>query len=670
MTAAHTAQVTATNVATWTAATDVGLTTTATATAQLWVTPYRPALALTKTVGTAANECAATGELAVWEGTPVFYCYTAQNSGNVTLTTHSLADSHLGLLAASVARELAPGARIVVTAPHTAQFTATNVATWTAATATGVTTTVTDTAQLWVTPYRPGLVLTKTVGTVADQCATTGELAVWEGTPVFYCYTAQNTGNVTLTTHSLADSHLGLLAASVARELAPGARIVVTAAHTAQVMATNVATWTAATATGETTTVTDTAQLWVTPYRPGLVLTKTVGTVADQCATTGELAVWEGTPVFYCYTAQNTGNVTLTTHSLADSQLGLLVDRVAHVLAPGARIVVTAAHTAQVTATNVATWTAATATGVTITVKDTAQATVTVTPHRPAILVAKTVGTQPGVCAATSELTVAPGTTVYFCYTATNVGSMMLPYHQLYDTELGDLLVGFPYALAPGQSLSTVDIGLVISTAMMSTTVNDGVWTAYADDDHFAIASDRATVRTGRAALAVSKAVALDPRQCGGRTMLIVRPGAAGSLLCHTAERWQCGVRALCAGGSRVGSAGNRRPAAPAGRQAHDRRPATGVARPGDGQRRHHQHSVRHLDHNVGWRAGCRGGWRIREGCRRQQPVHCDRPGCGPGAGGHRWGHCARLHRRARRPRRRRRTQPRGFGLRRRWSFG
>jgi hypothetical protein len=130
------------------------------------------------------------------------------------------------------------------------------------------------------------------------------------------------------------------------------------------------------------------------------------------------------------------------------------------------------------------------------------------------------------VCAATRALTVPPGTTVYFCYTVTNVGTMLLPYHQLYDTELGDLLVGFPYDLAPGQSLSTVDLGLVISAAVTEATVNDGVWTAYADDDHYAVASDRATVRTGSAALAVSKAVALDPRQCGGRTMLIVRPDA------------------------------------------------------------------------------------------------------------------------------------------------
>ena len=61
----------------------------------------------------------------------------------------------------------------------------------------------------------------------------------------------------------------------------------------------------------------------------------------------------------------------------------------------------------------------------------------------PAITVAKTVGTVPGVCAATSNITVPLATMVYYCYTVTNTGDVTLNSHTLVDDKLGTIFTNF-----------------------------------------------------------------------------------------------------------------------------------------------------------------------------------------------------------------------------------
>ncbi|HSN77416.1 MAG TPA: choice-of-anchor J domain-containing protein, partial [Anaerolineae bacterium] len=95
------------------------------------------------------------------------------------------------------------------------------------------------------------------------------------------------------------------------------------------------------------------------------------------------------------------------------------------------------------------------------------------------ISLVKTVGTTPGVCAATSSITVLAGTTVYYCYTVTNTGSVALNLHTLVDDQLGTIFSGLNYALAPGASVNTVAAGLSIPAVINATTTNVGTWTAY-----------------------------------------------------------------------------------------------------------------------------------------------------------------------------------------------
>jgi hypothetical protein len=96
-----------------------------------------------------------------------------------------------------------------------------------------------------------------------------------------------------------------------------------------------------------------------------------------------------------------------------------------------------------------------------------------------AISLQKTVGTDPGICAATNTIAVAPGTDVYYCYEITNTGGITLALHDLADDQLGTILSGFAFDLAPGASVDTVAAGLTLSATITGTTTNTATWTAY-----------------------------------------------------------------------------------------------------------------------------------------------------------------------------------------------
>ena len=90
------------------------------------------------------------------------------------------------------------------------------------------------------------------------------------------------------------------------------------------------------------------------------------------------------------------------------------------------------------------------------------------------ISLAKTVGTDPAVCATDNSIGVLAGTTVYYCYEVTSNATTTRSLHTLVDSELGSILTAFPFNLAPGAS-----VWLTKSAVINATTVNTATWTAY-----------------------------------------------------------------------------------------------------------------------------------------------------------------------------------------------
>ena len=210
---------------------------------------------------------------------------------------------------------------------------------------------------------------------------------------------------------------------------------------------------------------------------PSISLVKTVGTTVGVCSPDTAITVAAGTTVYYCYTVTNTGSVTFTTHDLSDDVLGTIFTGLNYTLTPGSSVNTVAAglsipYVVNSTTTNTGTWTAHDATGAPT--QATASATVTVGAGAPSITLSKTVGTTPGVCAATNSVTVTTGTDVYYCFQATNTGTVTFEFHDLVDDHLGTVLNDFPYTLAPGASSPEV----IIPDTATAPVVNVATWTA------------------------------------------------------------------------------------------------------------------------------------------------------------------------------------------------
>ena len=87
--------------------------------------------------------------------------------------------------------------------------------------------------------------------------------------------------------------------------------------------------------------VTNTAAAVVDVVAPSLALTKTATTNPLVCGGGGPLSIVHGTPVYFCVTVANTGDITLTNHIVSDPLLGLNNVPVVYPLAPGAALVIT-----------------------------------------------------------------------------------------------------------------------------------------------------------------------------------------------------------------------------------------------------------------------------------------------------------------------------------------
>ncbi len=286
-----------------------------------------PSIALEKT-GTLNDDDGTTG---VSAGDTISYAFTVTNTGNVTLTGVTLADTVGGvsLLGGPIAT-LAVGAvdSTTFTGSYTLSQADVDAGTFTnTATVTGIDSNdepVSDSDSDTQPLAQDSSIALEKTGTLNDDDGTTGVSA---GDTISYAFTVTNTGNVTLTGVTLADTVGGvsLLGGPIAT-LAVGAvdSTTFTGSYTlsqADVDAgtfTNTATVTGIDSNDEPVSDPD-SDTQPLAQDSSIALEKT-GTLNDDDGTTGVSA---GDTISYAFTVTNTGNVTLTGVTLADTVGGV-----------------------------------------------------------------------------------------------------------------------------------------------------------------------------------------------------------------------------------------------------------------------------------------------------------------------------------------------------------
>ena len=440
------------NTATANATPARGTYTPITADEEITVEAATPLATLTKT---------ASDDVDLVAGQTITYTYALVNTGNVTLTNASLTDVHSGtgtlsaITPASVAT-LAPTDSATFTATYVitqddvdAQVPITNTASLSATAERGTLAPLTADESVTVESPTPLLTLVKTASET---------LNVQEGDVITYSYDVENTGNVTMDNVSISDVHSGtgtlstITPASVS--LAPGDTQTFTATYVvtqddidAGTNITNIATANAVPQAGSYTPITDDEVVTVDPASPDVIFNK----IASKTA-----GLTVGETVTYTYDVENTGNVTLTSLSVADvhpgdGALSAITPASIASLAPGGTASFTATYVvtqgdidAGVPIINTATLTATPTTGT----LNPVTATETITPETsgPALALEKTADV-------TSGLTL--GQTVTYTYRVTNTGNVTMSDISVSDVHTG---TGALSAITPA-SVPTLAVG-------------------------------------------------------------------------------------------------------------------------------------------------------------------------------------------------------------------
>jgi LPXTG-motif cell wall-anchored protein/uncharacterized repeat protein (TIGR01451 family) len=418
-------------------------------------------------------------------GDTITYAFTVKNTGNVTLTNVTIADTVGGVTINGTAiPTLAPGASnsTAYTGTYTitqgdidnGSFTNTATATGTPPTGPNVTDPDDDTQQF---PSSPAILLAKT-GTFQDE---SGDGFAQAGETITYAFVVANTGNVTLTNVTIADTvggvtvtgdPIGLLPVGAFDDSTYTGSYTLTQADVDDGTFTNIATATGTPPSGpDVTDPDDDTQTFDSD--PAIKLAKT-GTLVD-----GGDGVDVGDTITYAFTVTNTGGVTLTNVTVEDTVGGVTITGTAiPSLAPGASNSTTYTGTYTITQgdidngsfTNTATATGTPPTGPNVTDPDddTQQF-----PSSPSIELVKTGTLQDGGDG------VNPGDTITYTFIVRNTGNVTLTNVTVEDTVGGVTINGTPIpSLAPGASNSTTYTGTYTIT---QGDIDDGSFTNTAE---------------------------------------------------------------------------------------------------------------------------------------------------------------------------------------------
>lgn len=315
----------------------------------------------------------------------------------------------------------------------------------------------------------PAFLLTATVGLSPSSCGPSSTVQARANQAVYYCFTITNLSNITLTNH-VVSSTLHPLTAPLVLSVAPdqtsntvGKLTFSAAAPAADV--TDRITWTARTS-ADAAGISRTTSVRIDVVTPTVSIIKTVGQTRNTCATATSLRIPTGTDAFFCLTLVNTGDVTLTHHTVNDPLLGIVNKSFAQNLNPGARLVIlpdTAGGWTQLVRsavnsplTNSVTLNSYTSNRTDVRLEASATASAQLEVGSTTVQFSKTVGIDPNVCATTPSINVPPGA-LYYCVTIRNTSKeVTLTHHSLVEDALS-INLNFDYPLPPGSVLTVTN---------------------------------------------------------------------------------------------------------------------------------------------------------------------------------------------------------------------
>lgn len=249
-------------------------------------------------------------------GTPVLVCYTALNTGDETLSLHTVTDSALGVV-------MGPDDPWTLDAGNSARFT--HSAMWNVTTVhdvvweavgeeSGLGVIAGDVATIEVEEPQISLEMTVMIDDGTDTCGTDDALLVPAGTPLRYCYTMTVTGDEAVNFHDLDDDHLGALLADVDDEVAPGDSLAHTTVFVIDEPALHTGTWTAVgSVSGVEATAVDSLQIDVTPTVPTTTTLPPCDPVTTTVGDTPTTTVVDPTTTTTTTTTTSTTTTTTTT---------------------------------------------------------------------------------------------------------------------------------------------------------------------------------------------------------------------------------------------------------------------------------------------------------------------------------------------------------------------
>ncbi len=331
----------------------------------------------------------------------------------------------------------------------------------------------------------PSIVVHQTVGTDAGSCATTDQIMVLEGTTVYFCYSVINVGQSTFTSHDLDDAVTGTILSGLALNLAPGEStdtfnegVTIPAIIDDTVL--NIGTWSALNGTtasaqaGATVIAIDEASFPSDP-EPDTAIPDSDPVGITDTLTITENGTIDDLDVALDISHTFVGDLIVTLEHVDTGTTVTILDRpgvpATGFGCAGDNILAVLDDEAAITAEDNCGATADPSPGLNdgpyipnsplsafdgedilgdwaLTISDNAGIdTGTLNSWSldaellvPEIALAVTVGTDPLSCGTDTSLVVPAGTTVFYCYTVSNLGDLTLSLHDLSDDQLGTLL--------------------------------------------------------------------------------------------------------------------------------------------------------------------------------------------------------------------------------------